>query len=99
MDGGASCRLCLSKGPLLDMSQNETLAALMRNVLCLRFSLSDNMSEIHHMCYMFRDTVERFVTLCDLVHRNEECFLKKSQNTWHSFPKASNQIEQEAKKI
>ena len=84
MDGGASCRLCLSRSHLLDLSENETLAALIKNVLSLRFSLSHDTSEPHHVCYTCRDTVERFVTLRDLAHRNEEQFLNKSQNVMHS---------------
>ena len=48
MDGGASCRLCLSRSHLLDLSEDETLAALIKNVLSLRFSLSHDTSEPHH---------------------------------------------------
>ena len=98
MEGGASCRLCLSRRPLLDLSDNETLAALIKNVLCLRFSLSQDTSEPHHVCYTCRDTVEKFVTLRDLAHRNEEQFLNKSQNMMYSVPDSSNQNKQEAKK-
>ena len=50
-----------AKRPLLNLSQKETLTALMTNVLCLRFSLSHNTSHPHHIYYMCCETVQNFV--------------------------------------
>ena len=79
----ASCRLCLTKRnvpPLLDLSQNASLASLITEVLCLRVSLSRATSHPRHVCHACHDTIQTFVTLRDLALRNEE-LLHESQNS------------------
>ena len=84
---GALCRLCLSKisiPPLLDLSENNSLASLISRVLSLRFSLSRDKlrdtSHPRHVCHACHDTIQAFVKLRDLALKNEESYFE-SQNT------------------
>ena len=83
----ASCRLCLSKKsipPLLDLSENSSLASLITEVLSLRFSLSSDKlrdtSHPRHVCHVCHDTIQSFVKLRAQALKNEESF-HESQNT------------------
>ena len=83
----ASCRLCLSKKsipPLLDLSENSSLASLITEVLRLRFSLSGaklrDTSHPRHVCHACHDTIQSFVKLRAQALKNEESFYE-SQNT------------------
>ena len=82
----ASCRLCLSKKsipPLLDLSENNSLASLITRVLSLRFSLSRDKlrdtSHPRHVCHACHDTIQAFIKLRDLARKNEESYFE-SQN-------------------
>ena len=78
----ASCRLCLSPNlspPYTDLREDPAQAGLICRVLSLQLSLH-SLHQPRHVCHECSETIEAFVRLRDLAHKNQQ-LLSESQNT------------------